>query len=229
MRSNPKPPPLLEVYDRMLEAFGPQGWWPADSPTEVIVGAILVQNTAWGNVERAIAQLKAACPMDATAIDSLSVTELEELIKPAGPYRVKAKRLRNLLRLIVEEHQGSLDALFALPTQELRAKLLAVNGVGQETADSIVLYAAGGARFVVDAYTRRVFQRHGWLAGGEKYAEVQALFEQTLPADAALFAEYHALLVEVAKRHCRPKPRCEDCPLAPLLPDNGPCVDPPRS
>ncbi|MEN1681993.1 MAG: endonuclease III domain-containing protein [Planctomycetota bacterium] len=216
-------PPLMEIHDRLLAAFGSQGWWPADSPTEVMVGAILVQNTAWENVERAIARLKAACPMDAASVYALPVDDLEELIKPAGTFRVKAQRLRNLLGLVVDQHGGSLDDLFALPTDQLRVKLLAVNGVGPETADSIVLYAAGKARFVVDAYTRRVFQRHGWLAGGEKYDQVQAIFEQTLPAETPLYGEYHALLVEVAKRHCKTKPRCEGCPLAPLLPEGGVC------
>lgn len=225
----PKPPrqprgdaPIADIYSRLLRAFGPQGWWPAESPTEVVLGAVLVQNTSWENVVRAIANLKSHGPIDIPTVHALPRVTLERLIKPAGPYRVKAERLGNLLSMIVDGFGGSLDALFALPLPELRATLLAVNGVGRETADSIALYAAGKPTFVIDAYTRRVLGRHGWLAGGERYDWVRERFEQALPRDADLYGEYHALLVEVAKRYCRPRPRCEGCPLAPLLPAGGP-------
>ena len=216
-------PTLLEAFDRLFNAYGPQGWWPADSPFEVIVGGVLTQNTAWANVERAIANLRGAGLLDVDSLYRLPVKELEALIQPAGTYRVKAQRLRNLLALIVQRHGGSLERLFELETEELRAELLAVNGVGKETADAILLYAAGRPRFVVDAYTRRVLERHGWLdAGiksGQRYDAMQSLFENHLDADAALFNEYHALIVAVGKEHCRSKPRCEGCPLAPMLPD----------
>lgn len=210
---------LEEAYERLFAAYGPQHWWPAETPFEVVVGAVLTQNTSWKNVERAIANLRGAGVLEVAPLFALAEEELQELIRPAGFFRVKATRLRNVLRLIVEEFEGSLEKLFELPTDELRARLLAVNGVGPETADSIVLYAAGRPRFVVDAYTRRVGERHGWLDGGESYDAVQALFESSLESDAKRFNEYHALIVEVAKQHCRTKPRCEGCPLEPMLPE----------
>lgn len=211
---------IAEAYDRLFATYGPQHWWPANSPFEVMVGAVLVQNTDWRHVEKSIAKIKAAKLLTPRKLYATSQTELQQLILPAGPHRVKEKRLRNLLRLIVEDFGGSLKRLFALPTDELRETLLAVNGVGPETADDILLYAADRPRFVIDAYTRRIFERHGWLAGGESYAAVQELFESHLPADTQLFNEYHALLVQVAKQHCRPVAQCEGCPLQPMLPDS---------
>jgi endonuclease-3 related protein len=209
------------VFDRLLDAYGPQYWWPAESPFEVMLGAVLVQNTAWGNARRAIANLKAAGRLSAQAIYDTPLEELEQLIRPSGVYRVKARRLRGLIALIVEQHGGSLDALFALPTDGLRRELLAVHGIGPETADAILLYAAGRATFVIDAYTRRVLERHGWAPPGASYDDLKRLFEGALPRDAPLFNEYHALLVQVGKQHCRSQPRCEGCPLEALLPPVG--------
>lgn len=220
---------LHEAYDRLLEAYGPQRWWPVRSrdphaaQAEIVVGAVLVQNTAWKNVEHALGNLIARDLIGIERLHALPEERLAELIRPAGFYRLKAKRLRSLLRMIVEEH-GSLDRLFRLETPALRRALLAVNGVGPETADAILLYAAGRAAFVIDAYTRRVVERHGWRQD-LSYDALQQWFERGLPADAALFNEYHALLVEVGKRHCGPAPRCEGCPLRPMLealpPDRG--------
>lgn len=214
----PTAAPLAEVYERLLSAFGPQHWWPADSRFEVMVGAVLTQNTSWINVEKSIAKFQAAGKLSPQAIYDLPIDELAQLVLPAGPHRVKAKRLHNLISLVVEGHGGSLDALLSQPQETLRAELLAVHGVGPETADCIVLYAAGQPSFVIDAYTRRVLERHGWATPREKYDELQRRFESALPADMPMFNEYHALLVEVGKRHCKPTPVCEGCPLECLLP-----------
>ena len=215
---------LADIYDRLYTEFGPQGWWPADSPFEMMVGAILVQNTAWSNVERAIANLRQSDLLKPQKLYAVDEARLQKLIRPAGYYRVKSARLRNLLRLIVDEFSGELDKLLALPAEELRTVLLSVNGVGPETADSILLYAAERPRFVVDAYTRRVLGRHGWLGADDSYNAMQELFETHVLRDVARYNEYHALIVAVAKQHCRTKPQCEGCPLQPLLPTEGPVV-----
>ena len=154
---------LQQLYDQLLSAFGPQDWWPGDSPLEVMVGAVLVQNTAWKNVEKAIDNLREEGLLSAHELHKLSQPELEELIRPAGYYRLKAKRLRNLIDFLFAEYDGSLDAMFAADLQTLREQLLGVNGVGPETADSILLYAGGMPTFVVDTYTHRVLARHGWI------------------------------------------------------------------
>lgn len=218
-------PPLTQLYDALFERFGPQAWWPGESPTEVVVGAVLVQNTAWRNVERAIANLRREELLDIVRLYEVEPTRLETLIQPAGYFRVKAQRLRNLLAMLVSEHGGSLDSLFALPLDVAREQLLGVSGVGPETADSILLYAGNLPKFVVDAYTRRVLLRHGWLAPPAKYEQMQKLFESRLPPDAMLYNEYHALIVRLGYEFCRAKPRCEGCPLACYLPRGGPVAD----
>ena len=206
---------LVEIYQRLLSAYGPQGWWPADTRFEVMVGAILTQATAWRNVERAIQRLKAAGALSPERMARLSEGELAELIRPAGFFRQKTRRLRALLRLIGQH--GSVEGLLSLPAGELRRQLLSVPGVGPETADSILLYAAGYPVFVVDAYTKRILHRLGLLSGEKAgYEEVQELFESNLPRDPKLYGEYHALLVRHAKEHCRARPRCPGCPLAPV-------------
>ncbi len=215
------PVDLLEVYRRLFEAYGPQRWWPGETPLEVVVGAVLVQNTAWRNVERAIEHLREAGALSIDRLHALAPEELAELIRPAGYYRVKAKRLRNLLRLIVERFDGSLETMFEAPPDALREELLGVNGIGPETADGILLYAGGVPVFVVDAYALRVAARHGWIDFDTDYHALQDFFTGGLPADAALFNEYHALLVRVGKAHCGKTPRCEGCPLAELLPEGG--------
>lgn len=214
---------LRDAYDRLLARYGPQRWWPGDSPFEVMVGALLVQNTNWNNVERAIDNLREAAALDAHRLLALADEELEELIRPAGYYRVKARRLRNLVRWFVARYDGSIDAMFADDLATLRGELLALNGIGPETADAILLYAGNLPTFVVDAYAHRVLARHGWIGYDADYHAIKEHFEANLPADAALFNEYHALLVEVGKRCCRrQRSDCEQCPLADLLPAGGP-------
>ena len=213
---------LHEVLDRLLTAYGPQHWWPAQTPFEVILGAVLVQNTAWQNVIHAIDNLRRSDLLEPHALYAVPVAELEELIRPAGYFRIKAKRLRNLLKLLVERYDGSLEAMFDTGLSSLREGLLSVNGIGPETADSILLYAGGLPIFVVDAYTYRVTTRHGWIGFEAGYDELQEHYQSGLPDDAALFNEYHALLVAVGKNHCRKTPLCEGCPLADLLPPGGP-------
>lgn len=215
-------PRLEEVYRRLLEAYGPQNWWPGESPFEVLVGAVLVQNTSWKNVHKAIANLRQAKLLEPQALFAVPLDELEELIRPAGYYRIKARRLRNLLELVVTRYQGSLEAMFQTPLHRLRQELLSVHGIGPETADSILLYAGNLPTFVVDTYTYRVFSRHGWAAFDATYDDLKEEFESGLPPDPALYNEYHALLVRVGHQHCRKTPRCQGCPLAPLLPRGGP-------
>lgn len=213
---------LREAYEKLLSAFGPQHWWPGESPFEVLVGAVLVQNTAWRNVERAIDNLRDAGLMEPHKLYALPESELAELIRPAGYYQVKARRLRNLLRFVVEQYDGSLDAMFSVGVSTLREELLGVNGIGPETADAILLYAGGLPTFVVDAYTHRVLARHGWIGYEADYHEIKDHFEASLPQDAALYNEYHALLVRVGKDFCRKTgPKCEACPLAEFLPASG--------
>ncbi|BAN69147.1 endonuclease III domain-containing protein [endosymbiont of unidentified scaly snail isolate Monju] len=202
---------LIALYERLRAAHGAQDWWPADSPFEVVVGAVLTQNTAWTNVERAIAGLKGAGMLSCEAILAASHEELAERIRPAGYFNVKARRLRSLCAFLAGE--GGLEALAGLPTTTLRPALLAVNGIGPETADDILLYALDRPVFVIDAYTRRLLVRHGLAKGTEDYETLRAGFERALPADVALFKEYHALIVEHAKQACRRRPRCDDCAL----------------
>ena len=193
--------------------FGPQHWWPARTRFEVVVGAILTQNTAWGNVERALAALRSLRLLTPARLAALPLPRLAQLIRPSGTFRVKALRLRAFLRYLRADHQGSLDLMSRAPLDALRRELLAVPGVGPETADSILLYALGRPVFVVDTYTRRVLFRHRLLSRAAGYEEVRTLFEHHLPSDPRLFNEYHALLVEVGKRYCRSRPHCEQCPL----------------
>jgi endonuclease III related protein len=213
---------LRQAYDQLLATFGPQNWWPGESPFEIMVGAVLVQNTAWRNVERAIANLRDAGLMEPHALYAVPAAELAELIRPAGYYQVKARRLRNLLQLVVEQYDGALDAMFSTDVGTLREQLLSINGIGPETADAILLYSGGLPSFVVDTYTHRVLARHGWIDYDVQYHEIKDLFESALPADAPLYNEYHALLVRVGKEFCRrSEARCVECPLADLLPASG--------
>ena len=210
---------LQAMYERLLACFGRRGWWPAETPFEVMVGAVLTQNTNWKNVEKAIANLKREGVLAPRPLLEMPFDRLTELIRPAGYFRVKARRLTNLLRWLDREFDSDLDAMFAVPLDDLRERLLSVNGVGPETCDSILLYAGNLPTFVVDAYTCRVVVRHELLLPDEvTYDEVKTLFEEHLERDTALFNEYHALLVNVGKDFCRPKPRCRaGCPLEPLL------------
>ncbi len=198
----------------MYEALGPQGWWPGETPFEVCVGAILTQNTNWQNVERAINNLKKKGLLSPQALHELPEDVLAELIRPAGYFRVKARRLKNFIRFLVENFEGDLARLFALPLEEARQALLTVSGIGPETADSILLYAGEKPTFVIDAYTRRILIRHGLATEEMGYEDLREMFMRHLPEDSALYNEYHALLVAVGKNFCRPQnPRCEECPL----------------
>ena len=213
---------LTEIYDRLYAAYGPQKWWPGESPFEVLVGAVLVQNTAWKNVERAIANLRQENLMTPSKLYAVPPQDLAELIRPAGYFRLKTQRLRNLLQLIVERYDGSLEAFFDQDVESLRRELLTVKGVGPETADSIILYAAGLPSFVVDTYTHRILSRHAWIEPEADYHQIKDHFESQLPIDVPLYNEFHALLVHLGHHHCRKTPNCEECPLAELLPEGGP-------
>jgi len=207
---------LTEIYQLLFEHFGPQHWWPGETQFEIITGAILTQNTNWGNVEKAISNLKAAELLTPKKLHNIEVSELAELIRPAGYYNIKAKRLKNFVAWLFESYGGKLTNLESLDSYRLRAELLAIKGVGRETADSILLYAFDREIFVVDAYTARVAIRHGLIEPEADYEQLRELFQSNLPEDAQLFNEYHALLVKVGKEFCRPKARCAGCPLEKL-------------
>ena len=209
---------LTGMYRRLLTAYGPQHWWPADSALEVIVGAVLTQNTNWHAVEKAIARIKDRGLLSIPALHQTPVDELAHLVRPTGYFRLKARRLKNLIEILVVEYSGDLERMGKLPTGELRDRLLAVNGIGPETADSILLYAFRRPVFVVDAYTLRVMSRHRLILPKAASGELQRLIMGHLPPDEAVFNEYHALLVHVGKLHCRRTPSCPGCPLEPLLP-----------
>lgn len=186
---------------------------------EVIVGAILTQSTSWSNVELAIAALRREKLLTPIALERIPLPRLSRLIRPSGYFRQKARKLKAFVHFLREQYQGSLDKLLATPTSELRAQLLAVYGIGPETADSILLYAGNHPVFVVDAYTRRILERHQLANGKHSYEEIQRLFQQNLPASAPLFNEYHALIVHTGKHLCRKhQPDCQQCPLQPFLP-----------
>jgi len=209
---------LLRIYRRLRRAFDHAGWWPGESPFEVCVGAILVQNTAWTNVERTIQALRRRGLLSFGALDRLPPSRLAPLLRPSGTFRVKATRLRALLDFLGKEYGGRVEAMRGEEPGRLRERLLGVRGVGPETADSIALYAAGHPLFVVDAYTRRVFTRLGLLKGDESYGDVQRFFADALPRNAALYNDFHAQIVRLGKDVCRPRPRCGACPLDDLCP-----------
>jgi endonuclease-3 related protein len=203
---------LSVIYRRLYSAFGPQHWWPGDTQLEVAVGAVLTQNTAWPNVERAIGLLKSRRLLSLRGLRRLTPTELAPLIRSAGFYKVKAARLVAFLRWL--DGHGGFRGLSRMPTRTLRPLLLSCSGIGPETADSILLYALGRPVFVVDAYTRRILSRYGLVAGDEPYESLRGLFESALPRSPRLYNEYHALLVRLGKENCRPRPMCASCPLA---------------
>jgi endonuclease III related protein len=207
-------PNLLEtIYGRLFRAFGPQHWWPGDSPFEIAAGAILTQNTNWLNAEKAIKNLKHARALSAKALAAMPEAELSDHIRPAGYYTLKAKRLKNLVAFLMQEYQGSMKRMAQETLPVIREKLLIVNGIGPETADSILLYALEKPMFVIDAYTKRILSRHTILHRDASYEIYQNLFHETLGKDVSLFNEYHALMVRLAKDFCRPDPRCSGCPL----------------
>jgi endonuclease-3 related protein len=204
---------LKELYQQLYEACGPQGWWPGDTPFEVAVGAILTQNTNWSNVARAIAALKGQDLLTPQALHDLPETELARLIRPAGYYNVKARRLKNFLDFLGNHFENSMARLAAADPASLRPALLSVKGIGPETADSILLYGLHQLTFVVDAYTFRILSRHGLIPEAYSYEELRQLFMEHLPARVDLYKEYHALLVRLGKEWCRPQPRCATCPV----------------
>jgi endonuclease-3 related protein len=233
-------------YTALLARYGPQNWWPARSRFEVIVGAYLTQNTNWSNVEKAISNLRRARLLSLSAMRKAPLAELEALVRPSGYFRQKARRLKTFIAFLDQQYSGSLGRMFRQPTEKLRAELLALNGVGPETADSILLYAGNHPVFVVDAYTRRVLERHGIIGEKTRYEEIRSLIEQALggaPAESLVvpnpvsdprhsvsrmsraprsalaqhYNEFHALIVRVGNHACRTKPNCEGCPLQPFL------------
>lgn len=239
---------LVDYYSALYSRWGPQNWWPAQSRLEVIVGAYLTQNTNWSNVERAIANLRRERVLSLRALRQIPLRQLEKLIRSSGYFRQKAKKLKVFVRFLDSRYSGSLDRLFAQPTNKLREELLALNGVGSETADSILLYAGNHPVFVVDAYTRRVLERHGHISKKTAYEEIRALLENAVASStpgtldwqrsgsdprhpvsrmsrrgsrsdlAQHYNEWHALIVRVGNQYCRSTPKCEQCPLREFLP-----------
>lgn len=204
---------IEEIHARLLDHFGPQHWWPGETPFEIMLGAVLTQNTSWRNVSMVIETLRQEGLLSFEALEALPLEVLAEKIRPSGYYNQKAKRLKGLFAAIREE-SGDLETFFEQSTQTLREKLLAIKGIGPETADSITLYGAGKPVFVVDAYTYRILLRHDLIAEDAGYEEIQDLFLGKLPTDAQLFNEYHALLVRLAKEYCKKtNPLCDGCPL----------------
>jgi endonuclease-3 related protein len=204
---------LEEIYKRLFSKFGPQGWWPGETPFEVIIGAILTQNTNWINVERAISNLKKNKLLSPKKLKQISTRRLASLIKPAGYFNVKAKRLKSFINFLFKEYKGSIKNMFTEDFLSLRTKLLGVKGIGYETADSILLYAGNKPIFVVDAYTKRILFRHNFIDRKSDYPQIQNLFMDHLEQDINLFNEFHALIVRLGKEICKNKPLCEICPL----------------
>ena len=204
---------MTKIYNLLLERYGQRHWWPAESPFEVCVGAILTQNTNWGNVEKAIANLKREGLLSPRSLRDIPVEMLAEKIRPAGYYNVKSVRLKGFIDWLFAKYDGSVERMAGAEWRQVREELLKVRGIGAETADSILLYACGQPSFVVDTYTRRLLAGLGLITGREGYEEVRCLFMENLPPDVALFNEFHALIVQHAKEHCRKRPLCPGCPL----------------
>ena len=204
---------LLKLYDTLHAEYGELNWWPAETPFEIIIGAILGQATAWRNAAKAIDNLKAANLLDPEGMGKLSQDELETLILPSGYYRAKAKKVRAFLTHLQAHHNNQLDSLFAGELPTLREELLSIYGIGEETADCILLYAAKKPSFVVDTYTYRLFERLGWFGGKFHYGRLRGIFMENLPHDSQLFNQYHALIVRHGARICQKTPQCERCLL----------------
>lgn len=208
---------IIRIYRVLYNALGPQHWWPGDTPFEVAVGAILTQNTNWGNVEKAILNLKKEGVLSVRKLHDMPVGRLAQLIRPAGYFNVKAKRLKAFLDFFMDGYNGQMKSMRDVAVNKLRAELLSVNGIGPETADSILLYALEKPVFVIDAYTKRIVSRHNIMGQDESYDKFQGLFHSAFKKDVRLFNEYHALLVMTGKNFCKPKPACEICPIKGLL------------
>jgi len=205
---------LETIFEKLTTTYGSLYWWPAETPFEVAIGAILTQNTNWKNVEMAITNLRDEQTLTPQTIAELPRQKLEQLIRPSGFFRQKTERLQLLVEHLQSRHNNQLEQLLSQPIDVARNELLQLKGIGPETADSILLYAGGLPSFVVDAYTRRLFERLGFLCGNESYEQIRTLFMDQLPTDSTLFNEYHALIVEHCKRFCRKRPLCIDCPLS---------------
>lgn len=213
---------LISIYKQLYRYFGPRKWWPADTPFEVMIGAILTQNANWMNVERAISNLKKKNILSPSAIADIPFNKLAPLVRPSGFYKQKTKRLKEFSRFLLVFCKGDIKKLRRFKTDTIRRKLLAIKGIGPETADSILLYALNKPVFVVDAYTRRIFSRHGFIRKDAPYGDIQNFFIEKLPVSTKLFNEYHALIVEVGKQFCNKKnPKCSVCPLKDLKRGRG--------
>lgn len=208
---------LLEIYECLFDHYGPQNWWPGDTPFEVVIGAILTQNTNWKNVAKAISNLKEGGYLEVGKLYRLPKNKLASLIRPSGYFNIKADRIKSFLKFLVKDGGGKLELLFSGDLYEQRKKLLKIKGIGPETADSILLYAGNYPIFVVDAYTRRVFSRHEIISEELVYHEIQEIFMNNLPHGVQLFNEYHALIVKVGKEYCNRIPHCTNCPLEKFL------------
>ena len=224
MKSTDARKKLAAMYELMSAHFGPTHWWPGDTPFEIAVGAILTQNTAWTNVEKAIANLKRADLLDPRAILDCPDEQMEQAVQPSGFFRIKTKRLRGFCAHLVERYGGSMARMAERPLESLRPELLGVYGLGPETADDILLYACGKIVFVVDAYTKRIFSRHGLIPAEIGYEDLRAFFEKHVPPDLHRYKEYHGLIVWTGKDFCRKSPKCEDCPLKSMLRGRA-CMD----
>lgn len=216
---------LLLIFSILLEHFGQRHWWPGDTPLEISIGAILTQNCAWRNVERAIDNLKAGDMLDVEVLHRIDVDELAEVIRPSGFYNIKSRRLKSFIKVLAEEYDGSFQALGSCEAWSIRKRLLEIKGIGPETADSILLYALEKPVFVIDAYTKRFVTNHGLLDAGtdHAYSDLQQFFMENLPQDTYLYNEFHALIVRLCQSYCRKTPVCAQCPLGSerqLLPDN---------
>ena len=204
---------LLKIFEILLENFGERHWWPGDTALEIIVGAVLTQNTSWKNVEKAIANLKSAGLLDIKSLHDAEEETLARHIRSSGYYNLKTIRLKNIIKVIHDEYMSSIELLREKQLFELRLQLLDVKGIGEETADSILLYALEKPIFVIDAYTKRFLTNHGLYDGSYRYSEVQAFFMNNLPSDTYLFNEYHALIVALCQQFCVKTPKCKECPL----------------
>jgi len=204
---------LLKIFNILLAKFGKRHWWPGETPLEIVVGAILTQNTAWKNVERAIANMKQSGILDIKKLYEIDENRLGKIIRPAGFFRIKAKRLKSFIQVLCEEYGGTLKSLAKMNTGELRNTLLDIHGIGHETADSIILYAFHKPIFVIDAYTKRFLKNHCLYNGGEDYNKVQKYFMDNLPSDTYLFNEFHALIVYLCQMFCKKVTLCNECPL----------------
>lgn len=220
---------LMALYRAMTAHFGPSGWWPANSPFEVMVGAILTQNTAWANAHKAIENLKANGLLSLEAIERSSEEGLARVIRSSGAFNQKAKRLKTFVSYLIQRFGGSLEEMMQVETAKLREELLKTHGIGPETADTILLYAVGKPVFVIDAYTKRILANHGLITQDVPYEALRGCFECNLEPEVALFREFHAQIVLTGKHFCRKRPLCFSCPLEPFLERHGAGVDEPET